>query len=293
MNSRRLKKNGWTMWHAVSAAVMLISALAVTWRGWAQIIELGLSRAVAGHVFLVPVVATFLVWVRRRRMLLCRPSGSLPGLVMAGVGAMAFVYGDKRVHPWLFHGGAVLLPTGCVVAILGRQVFRAYLPAFVVLLALIPPPIAWAEKFAQPLQVATGRLTCWLYDLVGSTAQLNGQQLRIGDASVRLDDVAAGLPMALSLALVSYGFVFGTPLRMSVRLAILLISPLSAIVCSAVAVAGTFWLYEGLSQERADLWLRVGEWVMLLVAFMLLVAAVRMLTWASVPVRHYTLAYDQ
>lgn len=277
----------------MSAVTILLAATTVTWRGWAEIIELGVTRPVAGHVFLVPVVAVWLTWVRRKRMLLCRPSGSFPGIIIAVIGAAAFVYGDKRVYPWLFHLGAVLLPAGCVVAILGRQMLKSYLPVFVVLLGLIPPPIAWAEYLAQPLQVAIGGLTCWLYALVGSTASLNGQHLRIGDASMRLNDVASGLPMAMSLFLVSYGFVFGVPLRMSVRLAVLLLSPLSAIVCSALALLGTFWVYGGMSQEMASVWLRLGEWTMLLVAFLLLVAVIRALTWASVPVRHYTLSYDQ
>jgi hypothetical protein len=99
--------------------------------------------------------------------------------------------------------------------------------------------------------------------------------------------------MALSLFLVSYGFVFGTPLRMSVRLGVLLLSPLSAIVCSTVALIATFWLFNDLSVETADVLLRVGEWVMLMVAFLLLIATIRMLSWASVPVRHYSLAFDQ
>ena len=293
MLSRRLAKNGWTVWHVLSSAVMLTAAAAVTWRGWAQILELGLTRAVAGHIFLVPVVATWLFWVRRKRMLLCRPSGSLPGLLIAGLGAMAYVYGDRRGPETLFQLGAVLLPMGCVVAVLGRQLFLAYLPAFVVLLALVPPPIAWAEQVAQPLQVATAGLTTWLYGLLGSTAAVNGQHLRIGNTSVRIADVCAGVPMAMSLALLSYGFVFGTPLRMSVRLVIMLLSPLFAVVCSALALIGTFWVYRGSPVERADVWLHVGEWAMLLVAFLLMVGSIRLLTWASVPVRHYTLAYDQ
>lgn len=293
MISRRLKKNGWTVWHFMSAFLMMWAAVAVSWRGWAEIVTLGVTRDVAGHVFLVPVVVVWLVWVRRKRMRLCRPSNPFPGLIMAGIGAALYVYGEKRVHPWLFHIGAVLLPAGCVVGILGRQVLRSYLPAFIILLAMIPPPIAWAEQLAQPLQVATGSLCTWIYGLLGSSASMTGQHLRIGDASMRLNDVCGGLPMAMSLFLISYGFVFGVPLRMSVRLAVLLLSPLSAVVCSALAMVGTFWLYGGLSQETADVWLRVGEWVMLVVAFLLLVALIRALTWASVPVRHYTLAYDQ
>lgn len=291
--SRRLAKNGWTAWHLLSTAMMCVVAGVVTWRGWAQILELGLTRAVAGHIFLVPVVAAWLVWVRRKRIMFCKPSGAVVGLAVAGLGAMAYVYGDRRGPETLFHLGSVLLPLGCVTAVLGRQVLVAYLPAFLVMLAFVPPPIAWAEQVALPLQLSTARLTTWLYGLVGSDASVNGQNLRIGNTSVRLADVCGGVPMAMSLALVSYGFVLGVPLRMSVRLAVILLSPLFAIISSALALIGTFWIYQGSTVERADVWLHVGEWLMLLVAFMLLVGSIRLLTWASVPVRHYTLAYNQ
>ena len=293
MISRRLLKNGWTVWHLVSALVMLLSAMAVTWRGWSEILELGWTRVMAGHVFLVPVVAGWLFWVRRKRLRLCRPSGSLPGLVLAGLGAMAFIYGSRRFEPSLFHLGAVLLPVGCLITMLGRQVLVAYLPGFIVLLALVPPPLAWAEEVAQPLEIASGLLTTATYQLLGFSASLNGLNLRIDQTSVRLADVSAGLPMAMSLFLVSYGFVFGTPLRMSVRLAILLLSPLSAILCSGVALIATFWLFRDLPLEAAEVYLRVSEWLMLMVAFWLLIGGIHLLSWASVPVRRYALAFDQ
>ncbi len=293
MISRRMLKNGWTIWHLLSAAVMVLSAVAVTWRGWGQILELGLTRVMAGHVFLVPVVAVWLMWVRRKRVLVCRPSGSLPGLVIAGLGALAFIYGSRRFEPSLYHLGTVLLPVGALVTILGRQVFVAYLPAMIVLLALVPPPLAWAEWVAQPLDLTAGSLTAEVYRLLGYSTSLNGLNLRIDQTSVRLADVCAGLPMAMSLFLVSYGFVFGTPLRMSVRLVVLLLSPLSAILCSAVALIATFWVFRDRSVEVAEMWLRVTEWIMLLVAFGLLIAGIRALSWASVPVRRYSLAFDQ
>ena len=288
-----MSKNGWTIWHLLSAAVMCGSAVAVTWRGWTQIFELGLTRVMAGHVFLVPVVALWLFWVRRKRVLVCRPSGSLPGLVLAVLGSAAFVYGNQRFEPSLYHLGTVLLPVGCLITMLGRQVLVAYLPGFIVLLALVPPPLAWAEQIAQPLDIAAGLLTAGVYQLLGASASLNGLNLRLGYTSVRLADVCAGLPMAMSLLLVSYGYVFGVPLRLSVRLAVLLLSPLSAIVCSAVALIATFWLFPNLSLEMAEVCLRVAEWVMLMVAFLLLIAAIRALTWASVPVRRYALAFNQ
>ena len=157
---------------------------------------------------------------------------------------------------------------------------------------MAPPPLGLAEDLARPLQVATGKLVVLVYNLLGSSASLQAGHLRIADASVRISDVSFGLPMAMSLLLIGYGFVFGYPLRPVVRLIVILISPLTAVICSAAAVLCTFWLYGDLTREIADVWLRISEWLMLLVAFLLLSLSVRLLNWASVPVRRYPLAYD-
>lgn len=293
MISRRLAKNGWNVWHGALAGGMVLAAMLVTWRGWYDIVTLGVTWSLAGHIFLVPVVATWLFWVRRKRFQFCTPTDPWWGLVLATIGAVCFIYGDQRVRPVVFHFGTVLLPIGCVVAILGHQVLRAYFSAFVALLAIIPPPIAWAEALAEPLQEATARLTCGVYAMLGSTASFENGYLQISGTAIRLADICDALPMAMSLALVTYGFVFGSPLRVSARAALMLTSPLAAVLFNAVALVATFWLWGYMPMESADLWHRVSEWVMLLVAFLSLIGLIRLLTWVSVPVRHYTLAYDR
>jgi len=97
----------------------------------------------------------------------------------------------------------------------------------------------------------------------------------------------------MDLFLVSWAFVFGSPLRWSVRMVILLLSPVSAILCGALGLIATLWLYGSPALAAyADLLYQLCVWATLLIAFMLLAAAIRALAWVSVPVRPYHLAYD-
>jgi len=106
--------------------------------------------------------------------------------------------------------------------------------------------------------------------------------------------------MVFALVLVSYAFAFGTPLRWYVRAIILGLSPISALICNVIRMIPTVWLY-GLSDREwfgvagssvAEVFHDVAGWVMLVLAFLLLMGAIKMLRWAMVPVTPYTLAYD-
>jgi exosortase/archaeosortase family protein len=90
--------------------------------------------------------------------------------------------------------------------------------------------------------------------------------------------------------LVSYGFAFGEPLRNYARGMIVAASPLSAILCNVIRMVPTLWLYGYGSRPLADAFHNVSGWVMLAVAFMMLMGIIRVLRWAYLPVAHYTLA---
>jgi exosortase/archaeosortase family protein len=98
--------------------------------------------------------------------------------------------------------------------------------------------------------------------------------------------------MVFALILVAYAFCFGMPLRNSVRVLILVLSPIAAIFCNLVRIVPTAWLYGYLpkgSRIGSDFHTYSG-WMMLPIAFLLLLGIIRILRWAMIPVMRYTLA---
>jgi len=94
------------------------------------------------------------------------------------------------------------------------------------------------------------------------------------------------------LLLIAFGFAFAIPLRMSVRVLIVLLSPVVALVCNVLRVVPLVWL-EGQSETARDLGTQLHDisgWVMVPVAFFVLLGIIRLLKWATLPIWRYPLA---
>jgi exosortase len=289
--ARRFSKHGWTPRHLVLAIVMLVIGVCVAFDAWADIAEIAYKDDESSHIFLVPLVVAWLVWVRRGRIRKCQPMPTLigPALVTVGWALSAFGYHNATQAAW--HLGAVLVGVGCVVTVLGRDVLVRFLPAFLVLVFLVPVPGKLRESVAVPLMTATAGVTEFLFDSMGFPIERSGNELRINGERVAIAEACNGLRMVFALVLVSYAFAFGEPLRHYVRLIIIVASPLSAILCNVIRMVPTVWVY-GYAKGAAERVHDIGGWVMLGIAFVLLMSIVRVLRWALIPVHHYTLATD-
>src|SRR3954471_209692 len=83
---RRLRIERWTMTHAVAATVMGCLAVAATFDAWADIYYLACRETEYSHIFLVPLVALWMVFARRLRIRHCKPIGTPLGLLIAAFG---------------------------------------------------------------------------------------------------------------------------------------------------------------------------------------------------------------
>src|SRR5688572_18995376 len=81
-----LRSDRLTAWHLIGAAVLGALGLLVTSNAWAEIYHIAYTDEEWSHIFIVPVVAGYLIWVRRVRFRHCRPSGTIVGplMVLAG-----------------------------------------------------------------------------------------------------------------------------------------------------------------------------------------------------------------
>lgn len=276
----------------VAALALTALGILVTLPAWADMHAIASGDEESSHIFLVPIVAAWLVWVRRGRLRYCQPKGMLLGPVMVALGWVLSTFGYHNAIQSLWHGGAVLVAIGCIVSIIGRQVFFRFLPAFAVLVFLVPVPGSLRQQVAIPLQLATAHATQTLFELLGFAVERFGSQLTINGNAVAIAEPCNGLRMVFALVLVCYAFAFGEPLRNYVRVIILVASPLSAIACNVIRLLPTVWFYGYASPATADRFHDLSGWVMLGVAFLLLMGIIKLLRWAMLPVAHYTLAAE-
>jgi len=243
------------------------------------------------HILLVPIVAAWLVWVRRGRFRHCRPRGHFIGLLIMLAGWAIYWAGDAYYVLAFWHAGAVVMAIGCLCTVLGMDAFFAFLPALFALGFLIPVPGRVRHAISLPLEAALTQATQEVCQLLGMAVERSGNHLWSNGVEVEIAEACNGMRMVFALVLVSFTFAFGTPLRWYVRLLVVAASPFSAIFCNLVRLVPTVWLY-GYHPKIADTFHDYSGWIMLPTAFLLLMAIVRALRWALLPVAKFTLAYD-
>ena len=290
MRLHSIRTDRWTPWHALAAAVMAVLGVAATFPAWADMYLIAYNDEEYSHIFLVPLVALWMVWVRRLRFRHCRTTGTALGLVLAAVGWAISSYGFYHGHQSLWHGGSVLVVLGCIVTVLGKQLLFRFFPAVAVLVFLVPVPGMIRQQIAIPLQTWTAQISQVVLEVLGVPVERSVNQLTVNGIPVNIIEACNGLRMVWPLILMSYAFSFGLPLRNSVRFVVLAASPLAAIFCNVVRILPTIWLYSYHTKKVADLFHDYSGYMMLPIAFLILLGLIKTLRWAMIPVMRYTLA---
>lgn len=285
-------RTNWSTTHALAAIGMAVAGIIATHDACRDIWQIAMNDEESSHIFLVPFITAWLVWVRRRRVRWCRSESLWIGPTVIAVGWLVSLVGYNHAMQSLWHGGSVLVVVGCVLSVLGRDALRYFLPAIVVLVFLVPVPGMVRQEIAIPLQRATALVTQNLLEVLGMPVGRSGSLLTINGMDIGIAEACNGLRMVFALVLVSYGFAFGTPLRSGVRLLIIAASPISAILCNVIRLVPTVWLYGYHGEEIGKVFHDISGWAMLGVAFLILMGILQLLKWALIPVVPYTLAQD-
>jgi exosortase len=283
-------RNGWR-WSdfGISLGLAVIAALA-TADAWRDILRISLKDQEASHAFLVPFVAAWIFWVRRGRLRRCRPVSRWIGPAMVFVGSVFYVVGDIYYVQLFWHGGALLILVGAFLTGLGLDMLRNFLPLFLVLCFALPVPGTYRQKVAIPLQQLTARITQDVCNFASLPVERSGNVLRLNGVDVEIGEACNGMRMVFAILLVSFAFAMTTPLRPFVRILIVLLCPLSAVICNVVRLIPTLWVYGNSSQRTAQLFHEVSGWVMLFIAFMLLLSVIRLLKWLTISISPFVLA---
>ena len=291
MSLRRLINVGWTPWHVVGAVAMAIVGIAGTWHSWVDIFTFAARDEEASHIFLVPIVAAWMAWVRQARIRYCPPRDQFIGPIIVAIGWVMYSYGFHLAIQALWHFGAIVVVLGCILSVLGKNVLFRFFPAFAVLVFLVPVPGTIRQQISGPLQTATAAGTQAILETLGVSIERSGNVLSVNGTAVAVAEACNGMRMVFALVLVSYAFAFSMPLRSSVRVIVLLASPLAAIGCNVVRLIPTVWLYGFSTGGTADAFHDASGWLMLPIAFFILLGVVRLLRWALIPVAKFNLAY--
>ncbi len=256
-----------------------------------DIAALALKDDEQSHILLAPIIALWLVWVRRSRLALLGAEPNLLGPALVAIGAAACWWGFHSDTFLAWHGGAVLALLGMLVAVTGPALFRQLGPAVLALAFLIPVPGAIRTFVAVPLQSVASNVTYSCLSFLGMQPGRMGNVLIINGEQVAVAEACNGMRLVFALTLVVFAFVFSTQLRNGTRLTLLLLSPFIALVANILRLVPTSVLYGVLSPQHAHLFHDIAGWLMLPLTLLALLAMLRVFRWLDLPLDSYRLAY--
>lgn len=268
-------------------AGLLVLAVMATWPTWEEIFSLAMRSAEHSHILLVLPITAWLVWLRRERFRRVAPVWSWAGVAMVVGGLAAQRVGSAGAWDVGRHAGALLAVVGAAVTVLGVRTVLQFKPAAACLLFLVPVPGRIRQQIALPLQEVSARVSQFVLEIGGVEVQRMGNVLHINGADVAIAEACNGMRMVAALALIAFAFAFSVPMRNSVRLGLLALSPLVAIVVNVVRLVPTVLMYGYTRPDTAQLFHDVSGWVVLVLALGLLWLMLAALRWAEVPIEPY------
>jgi len=269
---------------------LVLLAIAGTRSVWLEIVRLGLSSEEQSHILLAPVVAVWLAWLRRSRFRYCSLTPSPFGPIIVLLGWAMSTVGFRTGVDVAWHLGAILVVAGAVVSVIGLDWVRQFAPSLLALLFLLPIPGRVRQAVAIPLQEITAKVGEWSMQFMGVPVTREGIALTVNNQTVLVAEACNGMRMVSALALIAFAFVFSTPMRNSVRLVILLATPVLAIVVNLIRMIPTVLLYGYASEDIAKLFHDLSGWASLAVALGLLWLLLAFLRWLEIPIARVAVA---
>lgn len=266
------------------AGGLVAAGVFVTFDVWKDILNIAVSDEEASHIFLVPAVIAWLIWNRHEELRSLRLGHSLIGPVIIAGGWIISSIGFYNRTQTLWHGGAVIVAVGCLVTVAGGRVLWRMPAAFIVLAFLVPVPGMVRQQIAIPLQTATAIVTEFIFVLLSLAVERHGNVLWYNGVQVAVAEACNGMRMVFALVLVTYAVAFATPLLNYARVLILVLSPVFAIACNVLRMIPTVWIFGHYPKPVGKIFHDLSGWVMIAAAFVMVMAVIRVLRWAEIPV---------
>jgi exosortase len=280
----------WSFKDYVLLATLLGAAVWANLEPLTDIVTIGLNDEEQSHIFLAPIVAIWLVWLRRSRFRYVPVQPSLAGPLIVAGGWLISYWGFHGGVQVAWHGGAVLSVMGAVLSLTGLTPVTLFGPVFVVLAFMLPVPGEIRHRVAYPMQTMATSVTHATLEVMGVSAVKSGNVLIINGEEVAVGEACNGLRMVFALTLVVYAFAFGTALKTTGRVLLIALSPIVAVFCNVIRLIPTSLIFGYGSITAGHQFHDVAGWVMLPVALVILALVLRAFKWLEFPVTSFRLA---
>lgn len=247
-----------------SCALLLAVACWAYWPTLTLLMHAWRNEPDYSHGFLVPIVASCMLWFRRES---CPKAADR--LAYGGLGMLVLSLILRTVSGiWFFDAGdgwALLFwIAGVVWLFAGRDVLIWASPAVIFLTFMIPLPFRLEHSLSGPLQRMATLGSAWILQTIGQPAFAEGNTILLGDHALEVERACAGLRIFMGIVAAAFAWsVFGAKhwfdrvLLVASALPVAIAANVLRIVITALCfVYSPAWFAERVAHDAAG-WLMV------------------------------------
>lgn len=213
------------------------------WRIWIQSDEYSSG-------LLVPFLAVYALWLRRKRFADCPLKPAFSGLVLLAAAQGLRLFGLYFMFASAERLAFVLSIGAAVLLLLGWAVFRRFLTVFLFLFLMLPLPNRIETLITLPLQEWATTSAVFCLEAAGYDPLRQGNVIQLGDTLVAVAEACNGLRMLTAFFVIS-GFVALISNRKRWERAVLLISTIPiALLCNTIRLTLTSIAFTMIKSEE-------------------------------------------
>jgi exosortase len=177
---------------------------------------------------LVPLGAAVLLASRLRGLGPLTPGSWLISLGFLAVSWALLLVGEMLTSPWFAAVAVLVLAASGLYAAGGVRLFRAALPAWVLMWLAVPPPLQLDNQLVLGLQSLTARWSSAVLDLLGVFHVMAGHVVELGGRRLLVEQACSGVNSLFAVLACTVFYVF--------------LTRRPAVQAVLVVVAGIFWV---------------------------------------------------
>ena len=234
---------------------------------------------------LVPLVAIYLVWRRRKQLARLPVSPCWWGLGLILAGQLGSAFGLMFLFESAERYAFLLTLVGVLLLLAGRPIVRNLAWVILFLFLMVPLPGRVHDLISEPLQSLATQGAVFMLEVFGVTVSRHGHQIILNhETPLFVAEACSGLRMLTAFIVVAATFNFLVN-RPPWQKAVLLLSSIPiAVACNLVRLCITAVLYMVASSELAEAFFHdFAGWLMMPLAILALVGEVWILDKLVIP----------
>lgn len=221
----------------------------------------------ASQGFLLPPLALYIAWLRRRSTLAYPASPDNRGLLVIALACLLFLVGKVGAEFFLMRLSLVVLLTGCIGTFWGALRLRTLLFPLVLLVTMIPLPVVVYNSLSAPLQLFSSDVATRLAQAFGVAIYRDGNIIQLAQTSLGVAEACSGLESLSSLMVAALLLGPLQNLRILARVVLFGLSIPLAIAVNVMRVTGTALLADYRPEWAMGFYHSFSGWLVFVAGF--------------------------